>query len=68
MFCRKVEIRIESFTSFNPFHVTGHFLYSLNTTKNSYFSDIFRGYIRDQWDEMSGNLKGEVSGNLRTEF
>ena len=36
----------------NPFHVTGLFLYLLKTSENLWFSDVFKGIERDQWQEM----------------
>ena len=38
----------------NPFHVTGFFLYPLETFENVWFSVVFRGYRKrpDKWNEL----------------
>ena len=40
-------------TSFNPFYATGLFLYPLKTSENQKFSDVFMGYRKRPWHEMS---------------
>ena len=36
----------------NPDHFTGLFSYPLKTSENQRFSDVFKGYKRDQWHEV----------------
>ena len=47
---------------FNPFQATGLFLYPMTTSKNFWFSDVFRGYkkrpvawngLTDYWDKSN---------------
>ena len=47
-------------TNLNPFHVIGLFLYPLETAENQRFSDVFRGYRKNYWHDMSSCIVSQI--------